>query len=146
MSPFSSDLIGLALGSSSWIFSDFYKALKAKYNNNEKMSSIEKSIFKKLNKKHSVSGFVAAVTDRGYTGDITRDEAKFIFAQSFDTSFEKIQKMHGKTPDMNNLNTEATIRDLPEILGNHSKIIVGAYGNWSLNYLDKDLLRNVVWE
>ena len=146
LSPFSSDLIGLDLGSSGWIFFDFFKALRAKSNNNEKMSSIEKSIFKKLEKKHLASGFAAAVTDSRYTEDITRDEAKFIFAQGFDKSFKQIQQMQGKTPHMNVLNTAATIRDLPEILGNHSKVIAGAYSNWALNYLDKDLLRNVVWE
>lgn len=144
LSPFSSDLIGLELGASTWIFFDVYKALRAKSDNNEKMSSIEESIFKKLGEKHSVR--CSALNHPDDIKDINLEEAKFIFAHGFDRSFKQIQQLHGETPYMNVLNTEATISDLPEILGSHSEKIVGAYANWSLNYLDKDLLRNVVWE
>ena len=146
LSPFSSDLIGFTLESSNWIVSDFYKMLTVKSDNNEKMSSIEQSIFKKLQKQHLGCNFFAAVTDRDYTKDISRDEAKLIFAKIFDKCFKEIQQMHGKTPHLNCLNTKATIGDLPEILRSHNNGIVGASDGWELNYLEKDLLSNVVWE
>lgn len=150
LSPFSADLLGLTLESSSWIFYDFFKTLTAKSDNNEKMSLIEKSIFKKLQKQHSGCNFFAAVTDRDYTKDITRNEAKFVFAQSFDECFKEIQKIHGQTPHLNRLNAKATIRDLPEILHHHhndndDRVFVPP-GSWGLNYLEENLLSNVVWK
>ena len=148
LSPFSADLLGLTLGSSSWVFYDFYKTLTAKFENNEKMSLIEKSIFKKLQKQHSGCNYFAAVTDRDYTKEITRNEAKFVFAQSFDKCFKEIQEMHGMTPHLNCLNTKATIRDLPEILHRHDNNdrVFAPHNSWGLNYLDKNLLSNVVWK
>ena len=75
--------------------------------------------------------------------DISRDEARFIIAQSFDKTFKD---MHGETPSLNRLKTEATIRDLPGILHNPNNRVIAAHNIWGLNYLDKYLLTNVVWE
>lgn len=149
--PCSSDLIGFLLRTPPWIVDHFYGNLKIKSANSGIMNSIEQSIFRKLKPKYEATGIDTHVTvlHKDYLKDITPQEARFIFEKIFDESFEKLKTMkedsdHGD----NNLNSKATIDDLPEIIRFYEdkNSLVRYYNPWCLNYLDKALLSNVKWK
>ncbi|WBA80873.1 hypothetical protein [Endozoicomonas sp. GU-1] len=147
--PCSSDMIGFLLCTPPWIVDHFYGNLEKKSANSGKMNSIEQSIFRKLKPKYEAAGMDTHCTvhHKDYLKDISPQEARFIFEQIFDESFEELKTMkEDSDPVVNNLNPKATIDDLPEIIRIYEdKNSLKRYNPWCLNYLDKALLNNVKW-
>ncbi|WP_257296793.1 hypothetical protein [Endozoicomonas sp. YOMI1] len=148
--PCSSDMIGFLLGTPCWIVHHFYGNLKIKSANSGIMNPIEQSIFQKLKPKYEAGGIHThfIVLHKDYLKDISPQEARFIFEQIFDESFEELKTMkEDSEPDDINLNSKATIDDLPEIIRFYEeKNSLKRYNLWCLNYLDKALLSNVKWK
>ena len=147
--PCSSDMIGFLLCTPPWIVDHFYGNLEKKSANSGIMNSIEQSIFRKLKPKYEAAGMDihCTVLHKDYLKDISPQEARFIFEQIFDESFEELKTMKedSDTDDIN-LNSKATIDDLPEIIRFYEdKNSLIRYNPWCLNYLDKALLSNVKW-
>ncbi|WP_422468790.1 hypothetical protein [Endozoicomonas sp. ALC013] len=147
--PCSSDMIGFLLRTPRWIVHHFYGNLKIKSANSGIMNPIEQSIFQKLKPKYEAGGIHThfIVTHKDYLKDISPQEARFIFEQIFDESFEELKTMkEDSDPDVNNLNSKATIDDLPEIIRIYEdKNSLIRHNPWCLNYLDKALLSKVKW-
>ncbi|MBO9496223.1 hypothetical protein J7438_19385 [Thalassotalea sp. G20_0] len=147
--PYSSDLIGISLNPICRIVDKFYINLEKKNgNNHETMSLIERSVFNKLKPKYNLefNSIPHIVTHKDFLKDISPEEARFILEKTFDASIEQMKEQLS-THNENELNSKATINDLPEILRSYKdRMSWGSYDSWKLNYLDEALLNNAKWE